>query len=326
MSDFYFAQGDTASPLADILRDDKGKPVDIAGATIKVSATPIRGGTALLDDVVAENKQVGDGSNGSKGAVEYDFASGETDLPGDYLVRWTALFGGKPSSFPNGGWVLLTITPKATEEPGRYVTREELKRTLKLEGLTFADLDIDIAVGAAADGMERVWNEGKPWTLGPADEARYFTLRQGITTVEIRQATEVDEVALDASGGGDYTPLILDTDYRLEPEGAGPWSTIRFLRGGALWGLEYDPATVRYPFGLDALRVTGRYGWETTPFGVKSACTIVATRLLRRAREGPFGIVGLGIDGAAIMAGQIARDPEIAFAMKAPAARRPLFV
>ena len=34
-----------------------------------------------------------------------------------------------------------------------------------------------------------------------------------------------------------------------------------------------------------------------------------------RVREGPFGIIQIGADGAAVYASQIARDPDIALAM-----------
>jgi hypothetical protein len=326
MSDWYWAQGDTATAMPDVLRDAAGDPVDIAGATIELTLTPLRGGAPIVSGAGnAENDQVGNGSDGSKGAVHYDPQAGDTDAPGDYLGQWTATFaGGAVLSFPNAGYLLVTVTPDAPLTAPDYLTREELKKTLKLSSETFANADIDIAITAAARGLEAVFNNGQPWALGPNGEARYFTLRHGIPTVKLRQAQAVTEVALDSAGQGNYGALVAGTDYRLEPTDGPPYTQLRMLRSGALWGLEYDPRTVVYPFGLDAVRVTGRFGWDETPAGVKSAATIVATRLMRRAREAPFGIVGLGIDGSTVRATQIARDPDIALAMSAPRAPRRL--
>jgi hypothetical protein len=40
--------------------------------------------------------------------------------------------------------------------------------------------------------------------------------------------------------------------------------------------------------------LTGRFGWEETPEGVKQATTIIASQVLKRIREAPYGIVSFG--------------------------------
>ena len=57
--------------------------------------------------------------------------------------------------------------------------------------------------------------------------------------------------------------------------------------------------------------MTGVFGWSEVPAPVKQATTIMATRLLRRAREAPFGVVGLGLDNAPVRIAKI--DPDVAF-------------
>jgi hypothetical protein len=60
-----------------------------------------------------------------------------------------------------------------------------------------------------------------------------------------------------------------------------------------------------------SVRVTGQFGWSEVPEAVKSATVILATKLVRRAREAPFGVVSIGLDGGAM---RIARtDPDVMF-------------
>lgn len=327
MTDFYIGQGDTASPLSDVLRDAAGAPVDIQGASIHLTLTPIRGGAPLVDGP-AENDQNADGADGSKGRVHFEWGAGDTDDAGTFLGTWTVTYaGGEIQTFPNAGYIAVRITPDApSDAPSNYVTLEELKQTLNLQGRTFADLDLEVALAAAATALDEHY--GGPWTLGAPGEARYFTPVHKDSTIDLRQLQDVTAVDLDTAGGGTYdTALVRGTDFELELNGAanavGPWNTLRMLRSGLAWEWEYPRWRHPYPWGVDSLRITGTWGWVETPPGVKAATTIVATRVLRRAREGPFGIVGLGIEGTSIRASSIARDPEIAFVMRGGAGKGP---
>src|SRR4249919_519267 len=110
MADFYLNAGDTASPIFETLEDEDGNPVDIQGATVKITVTPLHGGTPTINDKSALNLQVGDGSDGSKGQVAYGegaapYAGGETSTAGDYLYLWKVTFaGGAIQTFPNAGY------------------------------------------------------------------------------------------------------------------------------------------------------------------------------------------------------------------------------
>lgn len=313
MSDYYIRKGDTAGILADVLKDDEGQPVDIAGATIELTVTPIGGGTPIVSGG-ASNDQVGDGADGSKGAVHYEWASPQTDEAGDFLGEWKVTIGGEVQTYPNAGYILISITEAPPQATSRYLTREELKKTLDVQGLTFADEDIDDAIEAASRSLEAHY--GGPWGLGTPGEVRYFTPWDGMTTIDVGALDAVTEVALDTAGGGVYNELLVDgVDYRLEPDAGPPWNSLRMLRAGLAWTWEYDPRLTPYPWGRDALRVTGTWGYPEVPGGVRAAVKIIATRILKRIRDAPFGIVGIGLEGAAVKAGQIANDPEVAFAM-----------
>lgn len=335
MADFFIGQGDTASPLTDVLRDGAGAPVDIAGATIAAKIVPLRGGAPIVDRA-ASNEQNGDGADGTRGAVELEWVAGETDDAGSFLGQWIVTYaGGDVQTFPNTGFLLIEITGDAALASGRYLTKDELKKTLKLEGRTFADRDVEVAIAAAADALDEHY--GGPWTLGPAGVAHYFTPVHKQALIELRPPLiAVTAVELDTAGGGAYdTTLVEGTDFELELNGAapasGPWNGLRLLRTGIAWTWRYPSWRNPYPWGVDSLRITGTWGWAEVPAGVKIASSIIATRFLRRSREAPFGMVGLGPEGASIRAGSIALDPEIAFAMrggagKGPGAKRTLVV
>lgn len=107
---FYIKRGDKASAIASTLEDAAGDAVDIQGAIIRFRMQNIRGGDLIVDDY-ATNAQVFDGSDGSKGNVLYTWATVATDA-GKYLAEWEVTYsGGSVQSFPNGGYLLVNITP-----------------------------------------------------------------------------------------------------------------------------------------------------------------------------------------------------------------------
>ena len=328
MADYYIAQGDTASTMPDVLRDSAGDPVAINGATVKLTVTPLRGGAPIVNDVTVDN--LDDGSPANKGRVSFDWAdvAGSTDDAGTFLGQWTVTFaGGETLSFPNTGYLLIEIIGDPAQAPGRYLTLEELKKTLKLSGLSFVDRDAEVAIAAAADALDEHY--AGPWTLTAGNETRLFTPVHKKSLITLRpQLVSVVDARLDTGGNGAYdTTLVRGTDFELELNGSspasGPWNGLRILRSGIGWTWEYAPFRNPYPWGVDSLKINGVWGWAEVPAGVKTASSIIATRLIRRLREAPFGLVGLGPEGVSVRAGSIARDSEIVTVMRGAAGKGP---
>lgn len=223
----------------------------------------------------------------------------------------------------------------------RYLTVDGFKKTLNLTGQSFADDDIAIAIEAASRGLEEAYSSF--WTKGPDGDQRFYTASTG-RIVSLGDVLKITAVGLDYSiydvytdtegddafyGGGTYSISLGPTDYRLLPipqlggglvadGGRGePFRELHLARGAKYLNL---------PRGVDAIRITGTFGWETVPAGVMSACSILATRLLRRSREAPWGIVAIGLEGAVIRIREMTRDPEILFAMNALGGTRSLIV
>lgn len=324
MSDFTLNQGDTASAIFETLEDENGDPVDIQGAGVKLTVTPIRGGTPIINDKTANNLQVGDGTDGTRGQVSYGegaapYAAGETTTAGDFLYLWKVTYaGGAIQSFPNDGYRLLTITPDVpTTATSDYVSIDELKKTLNLSKESYADADLAIAIQAASRGLEKAYND-RPWTLRTGPETRYYTAYSPYDLM-LGDCISITSIGLEYNGwagSGAYADALTNANYRLYPvqnglianQGNGePFQWLRITRGLSRLVLPND---------LDAVKVTGQFGWEVIPAGVKAATTIIATRILRRARENPMGFAALGVDGEAIRAAAFARDAEIQWMMQ----------
>lgn len=304
--DFSIRRGDNGVPFAWTLVDADGDAVDIEGATVDFTTTPIGGGPQLFSDS-AVNEQVGDGSDGSKGHVSYTWQTPETQTPGLYLANWTVIWPGavETETFPVGGFLLVEVIADPPEDPDTlYVEVEEMKAAGEIDG-TYLDNDISRAVNAACRAIDAVL--GRRFYLDRAASDRYYRLDRGGVEITL----EIDDLSADPSAvlvdlDGDNVPetaLVANTDYVLEPLNAladgRPYERIHFLH------------TVRR--GRRAVQVSGIYGWPSVPDVVKQAAPILATKLVKRVRDAPFGVVSFGsIDTQVAI--RIARtDPDLAF-------------
>ena len=183
-----------------------------------------------------------------------------------------------------------------------YLSTAELKATLGI-GSTYADADIVVAIDAAS----RACDGYKSTRFWATTETRYYTACPGEGALAIDEISTVGTVAIDMDGDGTYeTTWTSGTDFYMDPINAAndsaPYRRI----------VLYRQAGKRFPSFDNAVRVTGSFGWTTTPPGVEQAATILAGRLLKRARETPYGI--LVVSGDAVSAARLGRiDPDVAF-------------
>jgi hypothetical protein len=182
-----------------------------------------------------------------------------------------------------------------------YVTLDELKASAELTGFSFADYDAKIALTAASRGIDE-YCDRRFWDTG-GTTSRVFTPLDSYS-VSIDDAITVGTVEADTDGDGVYETAWAVTDYQLAPFNA------------AADGRPYEEIRARpwvgcFPCWAGSVRVTGRFGWPDVPSQVKEATTIMATRLLKRAREAPFGVAGIGADNTAVRIARV--DPDVAF-------------
>lgn len=185
---------------------------------------------------------------------------------------------------------VTAIAPSSNE----YVTVAELKATLTLTGQTYADADITLAVYAASRAIDNYCRR-RFYADTDATQVRYYRGLTDTPILRIDDLVTLTSVQTDPGGDGTYEETwTLNTDFTLEPDNATadgkPTTLIRMHESGRYSFSSSYPRTVK---------VTGKFGWPSVPHEVKAATSILATQLLKRAREAPFGVVALGVDTAA---------------------------
>lgn len=189
-----------------------------------------------------------------------------------------------------------------------YVTVAALKTTLNLTGETFADTDIGVALEAASRSIDGHCRR-RFYADADALQARYYS-PVSKTLLAIDDLVTLTSLKTDPGADGTFEETwTVNTDFVREPlnpelvDGTlrEPWTLLRVHPSGNYY----------FPAGLPrTVELTGKFGWAAVPPTVKQACGILAHRLLRRAREAPFGILSIGIDQPGARLSQT--DPDLA--------------
>lgn len=179
-----------------------------------------------------------------------------------------------------------------------YITTTQLKATLEMTGLTFADADLASSITSASRIVDnitkrRFWSDDEPSTRV------YMPSWSRITIDDVFDVTDVSAIS-----SGTETTLEDGTDYSFLPLNAVadgvPFGTLQMLTGSASMP----------DLNVPSVSITGTFGWQEVPANVVTATTILATRILRRQREAPFGIVTIGIEQGAV-ARIMNTDPDV---------------
>lgn len=188
-----------------------------------------------------------------------------------------------------------------------YVSAETLKRTLTLSGTQFADDDVDVALMAASRGLDEACGRffGRDSTVS---SVRYYR-PQSSDLILIDDLSTSTGVTLETDQFGENSfsrSWTLHTEFELEPLNAiaDNWPYTRLVRNP--WR-----GTLAFPYWAPrSVKLTGYFGWPAIPSQIVTATSLIASRLLKRTREAPFGVLMGGLDvGAAV---HIARnDPDV---------------
>jgi hypothetical protein len=306
--------GNRNPSITENLVNADGTPVDLTAKTVQFRARE-PGATSLLVDQPAT--VVGAATLGN---VQYDWSiadvtapAGALSAPRDLLVWWVVTSGVRTQDYAEA---LIRVDAHAS--PG-YLDLEEFKASLELSpGAKYIEKDARVAIAAASRAVD--WKTGLRFYPDPdATAFRYFSPRSR-TRAEIDPLVTLGAggVSLDSDGNGTYdVALVSGTDYVLEPRNAPadgqPYTRVRMLPTASIW---MQPC---YP---NSVRVQGQFGFARVPEGVKVATGIIATRLVLRLRQAPFGVLSGGVDGAAI---RISRyDPDVDLALASVGGRQVL--
>ena len=265
-------------PLFGTLSTDSATDPLPAGATATFSMRLVNSSTLKIDHVAAT--VVSEPLN----QLRYDWAAADVNTAGYYVGWWTVTISGQTEDSPE----FLIWIQSHTPTPNQYVSVAEMKETLSMGGETFADADLEEAVTAASAIVNQITCRS---TTGD-----YFGVPSAPATTRY------------------FTPV--SSDYVI----IGPHSALVSVtqNGSVLAAADYyvDQGTVlrsklAYGFtqGPQAVAVSATWGYATVPAEVKAATKIIATQILRRAREAPFGILATSLDGPAIRLGRY--DPQV---------------
>lgn len=268
-------------------------PFDLTGSTVKFQMRAVDSSTLKVDAAATIVTP-------AAGTVRYDWAAADVNTA-DYYVAWwhVTLPGGNIQDVPEFLIEIRDHAPVGHE----YVSVEELKETLGLAGQRFADSDIQIAVSAASRAIDEM--TGRRFYPDATDQTREFVpMNPGYCAI--------DDLSTFTSLAAQGATWVNGTDFYLEPLNAADegkaWTGIRTIWKPFLYDASSSSPSAPGP---DArVTVTGKFGWAAPPPEIIQATRILATRLMRRSREAAFGVLGLGMDGAAV---RIAReDPDVA--------------
>lgn len=232
----------------------------------------------------------------AQGVWTYGWGASDLDTAGTYLVWVTVDMGGGALETVNEDIIVVAAHAPGTNT---YLELEEIKSTLEQE-VGNADVDFRGALVAASRTVDDL-TQTRFFTTA-SDEIRYYTPDAGhvLFTDEINTLTEL---ATSSAGGTTFDAVwTLNTDFVLEPLNATvdtrPWHTVRTAGRGAR-SFNCYPRSVR---------ITGKFGWSAPPEAVRVATGIIATKIVKRAKDAPMGVLTF-FDGSAVRLSRF--DPQV---------------
>ena len=286
-------KGNRSPSLADTIRVD-GVAFDLTGSTVKFKMRA-EGSSTLKVDTAAVVVLA------AAGTVRYDWAALDVDTAGDYLFWWeVTLPSAKTQDTPE---FELVISEHVPSSPSLYVQVEEFKSTIELSGTSFSDEDVKVALRSACRAIDEICGR-RFYPDADAAQVRYYS-PDNYWTLYVDDIVTVTTLKTDDGGDGTFeNTWTLNTDYIREPLNAAADSQPFTKLCVHPTGTHFFP--VNFPRSVE---LTGKFGWPSVPAQVEEATGLLAHRLIKRARQAPFGISGMGIDGVAVRI--MMNDPDV---------------
>ena len=235
------------------------------------------------------------------GGVRYDWAANDVDTSAEYLGWWEVTLPSlKTQDTPEFEFV---VVEHVAASPTLYVQVEEFKSTIELSGTSFSDEDVKVALRSSCRAIDEICAR-RFYPDADAAQVRYYS-PANYWTLEIDDIVTITTLKTDDAGDGTFeNTWTLNTDYNAEPLNAAaegrPWDKL----------CVHPTGTHIFPANFPrSVELTGKFGWSTVPAQVEEATTLLAHRLLKRARQAPFGISGLGLDGSVVRI--MLSDPDV---------------
>jgi len=282
-----------------------GVAFDLTGSSVKFKMRADGSSTLKVDAAAVVVSAVA-------GTVRYDWAAADVDTAGDFLGWWeVTLPSSKTQDTPEFEIVIFEHVPSS---PSLYVQVEEFKSTIELSGTSFSDEDVKMALRASCRAIDETCD--RRFYLDTVDQTFYYS-PDDPWTLEVDDIVTVTSLKTDASGDGVFEHTwTLNSDYVQEPLNAvaknRPFTRFCVHPSSSF----YFPT--QWPRSVELI---GRFGWPSVPSAIEEATTLLTHRLLKRARQAPFGVSGIGLDGSVVRI--MMADPDVA-SLVAPFSRMAL--
>ena len=270
-----------------------GTPFDLSSSTVRFKMRAVGSSTLKVDQPATI---VGAATNGN---VRYDWAAIDVDTAANYLIWWEVTTAGKTQDMGEALIEFLAHAPVSRD----YVELEDLKKTLQLDGLNYANLDLKEIITAASRKVDE-HTDRRFYSDVDANQVRHYT-PDSAYVLEVDDIVTVTSLKTDEDGDGTFeNTWTLNTDYTREPLNAAadgePWTQFCVHPTGGFL----------FPVGVPrSVEVTGKFGWTAVPAEVKLATKMLAHRYVKRVREAATGVVGFGMDGAVVRVMSV--DPDV---------------
>ncbi len=184
-----------------------------------------------------------------------------------------------------------------------YCSLTELRARLQFSSTDTADDTILESIMTAVSRMIDNYT-GRRFYRNSEDETRYYTAEFGDVLYCPDDIGSLTSLKTDEDGDRTYETTWADTDYDLEPFNAvldgQPYTKIRVNAGTGSYA---------FPTLVKAVQLIGKFGYSTTaPLLIKEACLLQCERLFKR-KDAPFGVLGAGGIGQAMVIPQL--DPDV---------------
>lgn len=255
---------------ATIFTDGSTDPLP-AGATVSFSMRAV--GSSTLKVNAAAATVVSEPLN----QVRYDWAAADVNTADYYLGWWRVTAGGQDTDTPE---FLIWIADHAPTVG--YIELEELKSTLEVTTTT-GDADMRLAIEAASTVVDML--TGRSFATPASSTKKYTPIAEDFLAI--------DRVASLTSVVVNGATWVVDTDFYVNPAG----DMLHVLNGRKFFR------------GPQSVSVTASYGFTDVPSEIRAATTIIASQIMKRAREATFGVLSLTLDGSAVRIGRT--DPQV---------------
>lgn len=166
-----------------------------------------------------------------------------------------------------------------------YITRAQFNETASLSGTTFAEADVDRAIAAASQAIDRICGRVF-YPVDPSNAQTRHYSPPNPRTLPVEDFYDLESVAIDRDMDGIFE-IVLEENYDFvsQPENNA-------ANGFPFTRIVLHPrARIDWPQFPRSVEIVGSFGWQETPDDVVQACMILATILFKRTREAPLGFV-----------------------------------